>query len=277
MAPNTTLPPGYRSLLEAAATRHYRDTLGLPRRQLETSVRSRMTMHRGRRVVALLQREVGLGGLRVLDVGSGWGEVTYMCRQAGARAYGVEPSATSAEVAQTLAGETSGSGWFVRGVGERLPFADASFDVVVCHHVIEHVRSPARVVRELVRVVRPGGSILLAFPNYVFPFEGHYRLPWIPMLPKALGALVLRAAGRDPAFLLTSINYVTYRGVRRLLRSLPVEVRSLTEERRAATSRSWAGRLALLAERLLRAYPTVTLLLTRRGGAPFIDRPPGSA
>ena len=256
----------YASQLDAAMREYYREELGLPDRQYLQSVRTRRAMERGRNVGDALERELGLAGRTLLDVGSGWGEVTYQCRQRGAWAYGVEPLDRSVRVAQALAREDGKAGWFVRGVGEHLPFRTDAFDIVVCHHVIEHVRSVPGVLRELVRVTRPGGSILLAFPNYVFPFEGHYRIPWVPLLPKRAGALLLRARGRDPRFLLTSVNYVTYRRMRRMLEGLPVSVRSLTEERRAPlrASGSVPGRAFEWAVHVLRAYPTVTLLLTKR-------------
>ena len=46
-----------------------------------------------------------------------------------------------------------------------LPFADGSFDVGVCMHVLEHVSKPRGLVQELARVVKPGGWIFVAIPN----------------------------------------------------------------------------------------------------------------
>ena len=46
-----------------------------------------------------------------------------------------------------------------------LPFADDSFDVVFYHHVIEHVSDPAGSLRELARILRPGGLIYVGTPN----------------------------------------------------------------------------------------------------------------
>lgn len=47
---------------------------------------------------------------------------------------------------------------------EALPFADAEFDGVICLDVIEHVGDPFRAARELMRVVRPGGHLLVTIP-----------------------------------------------------------------------------------------------------------------
>lgn len=59
---------------------------------------------------------------------------------------------------------------------EDLPFASASFDTVLSHEVLEHVHDDAASVREIARVLRPGGRFVLFLPNRLHPFEthGHY-------------------------------------------------------------------------------------------------------
>lgn len=59
------------------------------------------------------------------------------------------------------------------GAGEQLPYPDRTFDVVLSNEVIEHVRDDRLVVREMVRVLRPGGRIVLFCPNRDYPFETH--------------------------------------------------------------------------------------------------------
>jgi len=53
--------------------------------------------------------------------------------------------------------------------GQALPFADASFDAVIATEVIEHVRYPYRLLREIRRVTKPTGRVLLSTPNVATP------------------------------------------------------------------------------------------------------------
>ncbi|HEY85380.1 MAG TPA: class I SAM-dependent methyltransferase [Chloroflexi bacterium] len=61
-------------------------------------------------------------------------------------------------------------------IGERLPYADEQFDLILSHEVIEHVQDDARYAAEMVRVLKPGGRAIIFCPNRLYPFEthGHY-------------------------------------------------------------------------------------------------------
>ena len=70
-----------------------------------------------------------------------------------------------------------GSGWFVQADAAYLPFRDGIFDSVIANHVLEHVDELTKVLQEIGRVVRPGGSLYVAVPD-ASTFTDHlYR--WI--------------------------------------------------------------------------------------------------
>lgn len=137
----------------------------------------------------------------------------------------------------------------VRSTGERLPFPAESFDYVVSLQVLEHVEDPGQVIREIERVLKPGASCWVACENYLAFREQHYRVAWLPLLPKWLGAAYLRARGRDPEFLRRHVTYITYPQFRALVSS--TELQDVTPDRALSKAddpseirRSWLRRLA---------------------------------
>jgi len=58
-------------------------------------------------------------------------------------------------------------------VGEAIPVADDTFDLVLCNEVLEHVTDDRRTVEEMLRVLKPGGRMVVFVPNRGYPFETH--------------------------------------------------------------------------------------------------------
>jgi SAM-dependent methyltransferase len=110
-------------------------------------------------------RHAPIRGLTVLDIGCGNGGVSaYFARKN--EQYGVD-------VADNVRPENRAFA-FKRVDSEALPFADGFFDLVLSHHVIEHVKDQARHLDEIHRVLKPEGLCYLATPNRTSPFmEGH--------------------------------------------------------------------------------------------------------
>jgi ubiquinone/menaquinone biosynthesis C-methylase UbiE len=75
---------------------------------------------------------------------------------------------------------------FVQGYGENLPFSANSFDAIIAFDVFEHVQDLKAVVGECLRVLRPGGKLLTAFPSFYHPTQHHLfsvsRAPFIHYL-----------------------------------------------------------------------------------------------
>ena len=61
----------------------------------------------------------------------------------------------------------------VNAAGEALPFPARAFDFILSHEVLEHVHDDRAAVREMVRVLKPGGRLVLFVPNRGYPFETH--------------------------------------------------------------------------------------------------------
>ena len=173
-----------------------------------------------------LRDRVGdLAGRKILELGSGYGAMLIYGRLAmGLDITGVEPSKRvydgRYEIAQQLLAENAlAADHILQGVGEKLPFADQSFDVVYSFQVLEHVQDPYRVLAEAWRVLKPGGTLYCNAPNYRTFFEGHYNVPWFPYLSKPFARLYLRALGRNPA-LVDHLNFLTEPALRAWLEEI---------------------------------------------------------
>lgn len=120
-----------------------------------------------------------LDGVRILDVGFGAGHSICALATRGAQCTGVEVVLGAARHVVTEARARGLAGKVHPAVADgcSLPFLDSSFDLVVSSHVIEHLRDDATAIREIGRVLRPGGSLILLVPNerYGVGNELHYR------------------------------------------------------------------------------------------------------
>jgi demethylmenaquinone methyltransferase/2-methoxy-6-polyprenyl-1,4-benzoquinol methylase len=116
---------------------------------------------------------------RVLDVATGTGLVAEeLVRRHGCSVVGLDQSEQMLAAARTkLAAEPELAARveLVRGEAERLPFADAEFDGLTFTYLLRYVDDPAATLRELARVVRPGGTI--AALEFGVP-DGPWRVPW---------------------------------------------------------------------------------------------------
>lgn len=108
-----------------------------------------------------------LGDETVLDVGGGPGFFADAFTDRGARYLSVEPDAGEMHAAG-LDHRTA-----VRAQGQHLPFATGSVDVCYSSNVAEHTDRPWEMADEMVRVTRPGGTVVLSYTLWWGPFGGH--------------------------------------------------------------------------------------------------------
>jgi len=153
-----------------------------------------------------------LAGKRLIEIGCGRGGFSaWLARQGPAEVVAIDFSPAAVEKGAAFGREAGLANLrFEVGDIQAIAHADASFDVAVSCETVEHVPDPARAVRELARVLRPGGRLLLTTPNYfglMGLYRGYRRLVRRPftelgqpinnftMLPRTRGWV--RAAGLD--------------------------------------------------------------------------------
>jgi SAM-dependent methyltransferase len=169
------------------------------------------------RRLELIRRYVKLEDARILDVGAGIGTYVRRFRAFSPHVYGID-----VEVKRLVEGSKSVPG-LLAAAGERLPFRDGSFDVLVFNEVIEHVSDDRRTIEDALRVCKPGGHIVIYAPNRLYPFETHgiywkgaYRFGNIP--------LVNWLPNRYRNDLVPHARAYTASGIRRLWEGLPVRL-----------------------------------------------------
>jgi len=127
---------------------------------------------RGSLFVRMLGRYLGEVPRRVLDVGCGTGSNVLRLGRFG-RVVGLDPSG---EALSYCRDRLAGRGALTGGVMSSLPFGASSFDLVTAFDVLEHDADPAACVREVHRVLAPGGWFFASVPAYRFMWGDHDRV-----------------------------------------------------------------------------------------------------
>jgi SAM-dependent methyltransferase len=160
---------------------------------------------------------IDLQDARILDVGCGIGTYVRRFRQYSDDVHGIEVEPE--RVAEASAELPN----IVLAKGEALPYPDDHFDVVFSNEVIEHVEDDRATALEMVRVTKPGGTIVVFAPNRLYPFETHgayfgerYVFGNIPLINWLPDPVRDRFAPHVRAY--------TQRGLRRLFAGEPIRL-----------------------------------------------------
>jgi ubiquinone/menaquinone biosynthesis C-methylase UbiE len=191
---------------------------------------------------AVLTAYTPLAGKKVLEIGSGAG-VTHVVWSKTYRieGWGVEPEGegfgdTAVIARDLIAANGLDPSRILNATGEDLPFPDATFDIVYSTNVLEHTNDPARVLREAVRVLKPGGVLQIVCPNYLSYFDGHYAAFHPPIFSNAFFRWWIKWIWRrDPAFAATIRTEINPPWIRKQLRDIgavvPLKVQTLGQEK----------------------------------------------
>jgi ubiquinone/menaquinone biosynthesis C-methylase UbiE len=153
-------------------------------------------------------RQLGLLKGGWLDLGCGDGSYTMAMVEMGAdTAIGIDKLQDRILEAKKKC-RSSLNVTFLHNPIETLPFADNSFDAVLMNEVLEHVTNELYILREIYRITRHGGHLIIMSPNRWFPFEGHgahfgkLQFPWpapfLPWLPAKISQHFMNARNYWP-------------------------------------------------------------------------------
>jgi demethylmenaquinone methyltransferase/2-methoxy-6-polyprenyl-1,4-benzoquinol methylase len=138
---------------------------------------------------------LGLGpGQRVLDVGAGTGVSTVELATSGAYAVGLDLSIGMLQAGRRVRPDVP----LLAGDALRLPFADESFDAVTISFALRNVVDSAAALRELARVTRPGGRLVVC--EFSHPTNAAFRTAYMSYLMRSLPEVARRVASNPDAY-----------------------------------------------------------------------------
>lgn len=148
----------------------------------------------------------------ILDMAAGCGQFVFRALAKGYDCYGIEPEEWKRDFIKkkthVLGYPIDWPNRVTSGIGENMPYSDNSFDCITSYQTLEHVQDPLKVICEMVRITKQGGVIIIRCPDYLGTHEGHYRLPWLPIMHRFIAKFYLGALGK-PTRGLDSIQYIT--------------------------------------------------------------------
>jgi ubiquinone/menaquinone biosynthesis C-methylase UbiE len=161
--------------------------------------------------------QVPLIDLDLLDVGASTGIIDNLLAERFGTVRGLDIDASAVEYAQKT--YKKGNLNFEIGNAMELHVSDKSFDVVVCSQVYEHVPSAERMMKEIYRVLKPGGICYFAANNRFRWNEPHYNLPLLSAVPRWFAHIYIRLSGKAERY--HELHY-SYWGLKQLVRDFHI-------------------------------------------------------
>lgn len=234
------------ALREAVLAEHKRgaaELRGAPGlRTLETN--SGLAARRANSLLALLalhEPELDLDGLRLLDLGCGFGSLAVYLAYLGAHVTAVDVSLERLRVGEQVAREFGLPMRWIEGTLQELPLPDRRFDLAVLNNSLCYVvPRPERLVSlvHVRRVLDRGGRLLMRNPNRTAPLDPFTRLPGLNRLPPGVALASARAVGRHRSY----VRLLSARAQRAELRHVGFEVLDIRAARRRTVG--WLDRWA---------------------------------
>lgn len=145
--------------------------------------------------------------LTIVDLGCGAGSASLLWGEAGHRAIGIDVSEKLVRLAMQRADDTEFDLRFAVASAHQLPLPDACAEICVAPELLEHVPDWESCVREIARVLKPGGLTFISTTNTLCPKQQEFTLPLFSWYPRRLKARYIELAQTTRPEL---ANYASY-------------------------------------------------------------------
>jgi len=125
------------------------------------------------RIVIEFLNNMDLYGKKILEIGCGYGSLSIYVAKRGMKVTGIDISSEAIKISKRNALLNRQKVIFKQANGEKLPFKDKVFDVVVCCETLEHIPNHKKAIDEIIRVTKDSGKIIITIPNSLNP-RGFY-------------------------------------------------------------------------------------------------------
>lgn len=145
-------------------------------------------------------------GMRVLEIGCGEGGNLLPFAEKGCDVIGVDMAECRIDEARMFFADQGVEGTFIAEDIFNLKTLEQSFDLIICHDVIEHIGDKEEFMSKMSRYLKPDGIVFMSFPAWQMPFGGHQQicrsrvlshLPFVHLLPACLYGQIISAFGED--------------------------------------------------------------------------------
>ena len=193
--------------------------------RLRNPVEDRYIMNReskARKICSVLEdyyKKMPLSNATVLDIGCSIGAIAqYISRKTG-KVTGIDVDREAVEYAKKRWADIANLEFYAADC-LKIPFADNSFDIVVCNGVYEHVTMPKLLIDQIYRLLRPGGICYFSAMNKLSLVEPHYNIPLLSILPKRAADLIMMITGKGKSY---DVTAYTRSGLKKLFEGFKAE------------------------------------------------------